>query len=124
MKEKKLNEISVVIFFICAQCLFYATGQCAEDANAKLNKLRIEMQQIKYGHEQEVRDINKECDDRVEAAKQEFHKIREKYIEEKKGRLDSLNKSYKDKIQPMEVEEKTLLQSISPTHTDFVKRKK
>lgn len=124
MRNKFLCMLFVSLFAACLACCFVWAQQGPDEGWAKISKLRREIKQVKYDYEQDLRGVNKECDDKVSAARGEFHKAREKYLKEKKEKLSRLEAAHKKKIQPMETEEKDLLQSLSPAQGDFAKRRK
>src|SRR3989338_1487486 len=107
--------LTVVVFLMISfSFLSVSAEEKAGDAKSRLNDLRREMSQVKYDYQGAVQKANSSCDDKIEAARQEFHKVRTASLEDKKQKVDGLTKSYKDKIRPMEAEEKSLLEALAP----------
>ena len=115
-------------FVFAAVAVFFAffLGLCPvsaeqddEAARARLGSIRSEIAAIKYNYEQETQKANGECDDKLAAAKGEFHKVRAKHMEERDNRIAGLKSAYKEKAGPLLAEEKVLLQSVTPEKTNF-----
>jgi len=123
MKGDLGGAVLITVFTICLGSSLALAEQVTEDARTKLNSLRREIEQVEYDHEQEVQKANKECEDKVEAARKEFHASRNKYMQERNDTLTGLNQVYKDKMKPMEAEEKDLLQQVTPASSNFAKTK-
>jgi len=114
--------------FVFAAAVFFVffLGLCPvsaqqddEAARARLSSIRNEIAAIKYNYEQEMQKANGECDDKLAAAKEEFHKVRAKHMEERDSRIAGLKSAYKEKVGPLLAEEKVILQTVTPEKTNF-----
>lgn len=114
MGRRYIFLTAVVFLMVCFNFLSVSAQEKGGDAKSRLSDLRKEMAQIKYDYQEAVQKANSSCDDKIEVARQEFHKVRTACLEDKKQKVDGLTKTYKGKTRPMEAEEKSLLETLAP----------
>jgi len=119
----------IFVLFMALGMVFFESIAVAEqdmpdETWGKLKEIRKQMNDAKYESEQAKQKICKECDKNICAAKEEFHKTRDKCLKDKQNSLDDLNRDFKAKVGPMEAKEKELLEKVRPAQADFVKKRK
>jgi flagellar motility protein MotE (MotC chaperone) len=123
MAGKAVGIAVIAVFCLCLQQVaLFAEGE-AQDAIARLNSVRSEMKEIKASRDADVQQVTREIDDKIEAARKEFHRVRDGLLKEKKERIAVLDKAYNEKIRPLKAEEKRLVNIVVPKQSNFAKRR-
>lgn len=124
MAKKCIFLAAAVFLTACFGLAVLFAQEKQEDYKARINELRKEMAQVKYDYQEAAQKVNRTSEDKIEAARQEFHKARTVSLEDRKQKVDALTRAYKDKTRPMEAEEKSILEALAPSQgMNFAKPK-
>jgi len=115
----KKAMVGILIFLMVA--VYYHICWSAEDYETKLRDVRYKKAQIEQNYKKELAEVNQKGENDLKAIKKDFHAKRDERLNKLSDDQKTLKDSYEAKVAPLIEEEKTILQALTPSGSNFVK---
>lgn len=123
MAKSVITLVMVIIFVSCLSVSYLSAQDNLKALKAQLNEVKQQAAQMTNAYKKNLADVRKDCNGKIDAAKNQFHNTRKQYLADLKAKEQKLKSDYDAKMLPLQAKVKDLVRKIEPLEpNNWVKR--